>query len=227
LQWLGKQREDHAITRARFSFRESFDPPAALIYDPRHDLSSNDILRYDALHVVQNYEAEWFDQLADWQATLPAILTPLRPEPEDRLFCVLTRMRPPEQRPTVRFRLHQGDMIRSAWEDRYCYQEAAACDLNLDAEGVPLPPVLIRAFRDQYVPFFAARADTPLAGKLRQLCRSEGWIGRDLEVTFVDGTARNYLVVMGSAMFFAAARLRPASAAQRRADASQDPGWII
>lgn len=227
MQWLGKQRENHAVTRARFSFRESFDPPAAVICDRQHDLSSNDILRYDALHVVQNYEAEWFDQLADWRATLPAVLASFRPEPEDRLFCVLTRMRPPEQRPIVRFRLHQGDMTRSDWEDRYCYQEAAACDLHLDAEGVPLPPVLIRAFRDQYVPFFAARTETPLAGMLRQLCRSEGWMGRDLEVTFADGTARNYLVVMGTAMFFAAARLHSASMAQRRADASQDPGWIL
>jgi len=227
LQWLARQRENHAITRARFNFRESFEPPAALIYDRQHDLSSNDVVRYDALHVVQNYEAAWFDQLADWRTTLPAVQASPRPEPEDQLFCVLTRMRPPEQRPTVRFRLYRGDMTRSDWEDRYCYQEAAACGIDLVADGAPLPAVLIRAFRNRYVPFFAARTETPVAGKLRQICRSEGWIGRDLEVTFADGTARNYLVVMGTAMFFATALLRPASAAQRRADASQESGWIV
>lgn len=190
-------------------------------------MSSNDVVCCDALHVVQNYEAAWFEQPADWRATLPAVLPSPHPEPEDRLFCVLTRMRPPEQRPTVRFRLYRGDMTRSDWEDRYCYQEAAACGIDLVADGASLPAVLIRAFRDRYVPFFAARTETPVAGKLRQLCRSEGWIGRDLEVTFADSTTRNYLVVMGTAMFFATARLRPASAAQRRADASQESGWII
>lgn len=227
LAWLDNKREDHACATARFSFRESFDPPDAMIYDPKHQLSSNDVVRYDAFHVVQNYEAEWFDSAAEWMAMLPSPMMSPRPEAEDKLFCVLNVMRPAGQRPTVRFRLHQGTHTRSSWEDRYCYHEAAIKGLEPYADGVKLSPVLSRAFQKQYVPLFAGRLDTRVASSLKQLCYSEGWIGRDLEVTFADGTTHTYIVVLGTAMFFAAARLRAASAAQQKTNASGEAGWII
>ena len=47
----------HAVTRARFSFRDSFSGPSAYIYDPKHHLSSADVTEYDVFHVAENYDS--------------------------------------------------------------------------------------------------------------------------------------------------------------------------
>ena len=225
--WLERQRERYYASRARFAFRESFEPPAALIYDRGHDLSSADFVRYDILHVVQHDHATWFDSPSAWARALPPAAPAPEPLPEDSLFCVLTRMRPVDERVALRLRLQATGMTRAAWEARYCGLGSAIRGLELDADGVPLPAELIHAFRERYVPLFAARTDTPVAGKLKGLCHSEGWVGRELEVSFGDGSAQTYLAVMGTAMFLAAERLRPMIMAQLRRDAASDPAWII
>ena len=43
------------ITRALFSFRDSFQGPTAVLYDPQHFLSSQTVNRYDMFHLLRNY----------------------------------------------------------------------------------------------------------------------------------------------------------------------------
>ena len=44
-----------AITRAYFSFRDSFSGPVACIFDPKHLLSGANVTEYDLIHIVENY----------------------------------------------------------------------------------------------------------------------------------------------------------------------------
>lgn len=45
-----------AVTEALFSFRDSFQGPTAVIYDPRHLLSSQTVNTYDLFHLLRNYK---------------------------------------------------------------------------------------------------------------------------------------------------------------------------
>jgi len=227
LRWLERRHGRYAVARARFSFRDSFDPPAALLYDPEHHLSSRDLVSYDVLHVIQHYAATWFREYADWRQALPPAMGAPTAQADDVAFCVLTGMRAADERVRLRFRLHRGDMTRSEWEELHCYRETAIRDLELEGDGVPLPREVTTVFRARYIPLYAARVDTVVASRLKGLCATEGWIGRDLEVTFRDGASQPYLMVMGTQMFFAAERLRPAALGQLRREGQQEPAWII
>jgi CRISPR-associated endonuclease/helicase Cas3 len=44
-----------AVTEALFAFRDSFQGPRAVFYDPRHRLSSETINSYDLFHLLSNY----------------------------------------------------------------------------------------------------------------------------------------------------------------------------
>ena len=53
--------EEYFVTNARFNFRDNFQPPLALAYDPQGFLATAEYTTYSALHIVQNYVADWFD----------------------------------------------------------------------------------------------------------------------------------------------------------------------
>lgn len=44
------------VTQALFSFRDSFQGPTAVVYDPHHLLSSQTINAYDLFHLIRNYK---------------------------------------------------------------------------------------------------------------------------------------------------------------------------
>lgn len=49
-----------ALTQSLFSFRDSFQGPTAVIYDPRHYLSSETINQHDLFHILESYDVQWF-----------------------------------------------------------------------------------------------------------------------------------------------------------------------
>jgi CRISPR-associated endonuclease/helicase Cas3 len=49
------------LTRSLFQFRDSFDGPTAVLYDPTRLLSSQEITEYDLFHVVSNFDVQWFE----------------------------------------------------------------------------------------------------------------------------------------------------------------------
>src|SRR5581483_6552911 len=67
VQWLQRDLRDYFVDHARFSFRDSFQPPLALLYDPDHLHSSKDVASYNALHIAKYYEARYYGSAAEWE----------------------------------------------------------------------------------------------------------------------------------------------------------------
>ena len=65
--WLQKDLRCYFLEKARFSFREDFQPPLALVSDSQGLLSSECVALFDALHIVKNYPSEVFRSAKEWQ----------------------------------------------------------------------------------------------------------------------------------------------------------------
>ncbi len=227
--WLMHKLERYHVAHARFSFRDSFSPPEALAYDPYHLLSSEDLSRYDALHIARNFQAEWFEDWHRWVAHLPDQIT--RPPGLDKgdqvsLYCIITRMLQPEARIRLRFRLPTR-LDRAEWEAQYAYRETAVSGLEIVPEAGQLPSALIEAFKKLYLPMLAVRDDRPIAGRLINLCREEGWVAHNLDVRFRSGATHTYRVVFGTAMLLAYAELWPACNIELARPQDEEPTWVI
>ena len=227
--WLVHKLERYHVAHARFSFRDSFSPPEALAYDPHHLLSSGDLSHYDVLHIARNFQAEWFENRHAWATRLPDRITlPPRLDKGDQvlLYCIITRMLRPEARIRLRFRLSTR-LDRVEWEAQYAYQEAAISGLEIVPEAGQLPPALIEAFKKLYLPMLAVRDDRPIAGRLINLCKEEGWVAHNLDVRFRSGETRTYRVVFGMAMLLAYAELWVACNTELARPQDEEPTWVI
>lgn len=56
------------LTESLFHFRNSFQGPTAVVYDPQRLLSSAEINAHDLFHIVEAYEVHWYEQRADFVA---------------------------------------------------------------------------------------------------------------------------------------------------------------
>ncbi|GAB4155981.1 MAG: hypothetical protein Fur0021_23840 [Candidatus Promineifilaceae bacterium] len=54
------------LTQSLFNFRDSFDGPTAVVYDPDRLLSSQEINSYDLFHLVETYEVQWLHNRAEF-----------------------------------------------------------------------------------------------------------------------------------------------------------------
>lgn len=226
-EWLEQKLEWFAAAKARFSFRDSFSPPQALIYDRGRLLSSEQLCRYDAIHVARNFDAKWFGSWEEWASHIEP--RPDRPTDEDDpgIYCIIREMRAPEDRVELRLRVDGRRFSPADWEARYAFQEAAIKGIELVPVAGKLPEPLIDAFRRDYIPMFAAREGTTVVGWLITLCKSEGWVAHDLDVTNLEsGASRQYKVVLGSAMLLALGELWMVCAKQRRIDAEEEPPLV-
>ena len=119
--WLQKDLRSYYIEKARFSFREDFQPPLALVSDSQGLLSSERVALFDALHIVKNYRIEYFNTAQEWQQRLSL------PLPEDvneaLIYCDLKGLREPEERLQIGLKLSVPGSKRTVWEeeDRFAY----------------------------------------------------------------------------------------------------------
>ncbi len=54
------------LTKSLFNFRESFQGPTAVLFDPDHLLSSLLINAYDLFHIVEGYNVQWLETRAEF-----------------------------------------------------------------------------------------------------------------------------------------------------------------
>ncbi len=212
-EWAVRAYRDYVSAAAAFSFRDSFQPPLAHIYDPGHLLSSDDIAIYDAFHVVQNCKAEFLAP-AEWSRQSG---TQLNAEERTRtlLYCVVYGLREPAERLPLSFCL-DCDTTYAAWERAYACQMTALLGLQVVSDKGQFPGAVIDAARNQYVPAFLAPLDKPIGSWLMILARDYGMRQYNLKVRFAEGSNRQYRLVLGAFALLASARLRKACVAFHR-----------
>jgi CRISPR-associated endonuclease/helicase Cas3 len=195
--------EHYYTVAARFTFRDSFDPPQAVIHDPQHLLSSVDYALYSAIHIAQNCQADWTTdpaRLAEWGNKVQSTLN----EPP-LLGCSIRAIRDPR----LSLQLYLDPLTRSQpeWEARYLHQVAALAGWRWGPRPGSIgqvPRALNNAFARRYIPFYATPHDGPVARALGALRQTTSLFTYDLDVDFGGLTPARYAVVLGTAALLVA-----------------------
>ena len=211
---------EHAKWEALLRFRDAFEGPDAGVVDRDHLLSGADAAVYDLLHVVSNFEAEWFPS----RDALVALVG-VDPGEGCAAYARLRRQRPADERLRLRFDLTVTDMHPEQWRSLHTRRPVALRGLRLravsaDGSTVPISPEVRRAIEDRFVPaLLVPDAD---AGAFRLQLRHQGASGRALQVTFPgeDGTELFWAVV-GTAAFTTHAALRGYFGLKERREATR------
>jgi CRISPR-associated endonuclease/helicase Cas3 len=199
-RWLQNDLRGYFVEKARFSFRDDFQPPLALVSDSRGLLSSEPVVLFDALHIVRNYRVEYFSTLKEWQQALSLPL----PEGvnEALIFCDLIELREPGDRLQIGLKLSVGGYKRTTWEEeeKFAYRPTALYGLEVVAlnNDHGLRPEVRKMFSERYIPAFVVAKESRSASTMWSLQRQAQFIPYDLQVTFADGKTHDYYAVLGT-----------------------------
>ena len=201
VQWLQRDLRHYFVDQARFSFRDSFQPPLALLYDSDELHSSKPIAFYNALHIAKYYHARYYTSVAEWEGQTGAVAPK---DTRDALaFCRLLQFR--EEPLQIGLKLNAHEYTHDEWEEQFAYQITALYGLEVIAlkDDRGLDPTLQSLFRTQYIPAFAALNDpkSSTASVIRRLRSQARFFPVRMEVTFCDGKTLTYLVILGAMAF--------------------------
>lgn len=206
--WLEEDLRQYIIEKARLSFREGFQPPQALIYDPHHYHSNEDVALYDALHVVRYYKLTTYPSFDTWQQQTGQHASE-QEQTEVAVYFQLQAMR--DEPLSVYLKLDKREMSRAQWEERYAYQLTVLHGLTIaSADHHGLPPTIQTMLQQQLILAFVARDDPSCATQshLRQLQKRARLYPMMLQVSFSgSATGQKYLVLPGSTAFQACAEI--------------------
>lgn len=228
VQWIEHDLRAYFIDKARFSFRDSFQPPLALAYDKEKLHSSKESALYNALHIVKYYEARFYATAEEWEQNTGAT-RPL--QAIDALaYCSLVRLR--DKPLQIGFTLHANEYTQDEWEEQYAYQVTTLYGLEVvslsDHHG--LDSSLQSLLRTQFVPAFVALQEaSATAAQVRRLQKRARFFSLQLDVTFVDGRMRTYLVILGTMAFQVRAEIpyRAIAIDRRKTQLEDDAPFII
>jgi CRISPR-associated endonuclease/helicase Cas3 len=198
--WLQKDLRSYFLEKARFSFREDFQPPLALVSDSQGLLSSEHVALFDALHIVKNYRIEYFNKAQDWQQKLSL------PLPEDDgdalIYCDLKGLLSPEDRLQIGLKLSVPGYKRTIWEEEegFAYKPTALYGLEVTAlnNDRGLPNNVRKMFSQRYIPAFVVAKESRSASTMWSLKKQAQFFPYDLQVIFSDGKTHDYYVVLGT-----------------------------
>lgn len=188
------------LTESLFNFREALPTPTACVFDPQHLLAESDVTTYDVLHIVTNYDTEWFEDKDDFANKTG------QSSKDAEVYGHLCNHRSSRLRLT--FAYNAPDRVdRERFKEVYCCRPIALKGLRLRAEladgsgTFPLEPRVSRIFEPEFVPLLIVPEGTRESGVLRGRLRDTNIFLRSLNVSFADGTEANYISVIGSAAF--------------------------
>lgn len=191
------------LTRSLFAFRDSFNGPEVVLYDPHRLFSSQEHSCYDLLHLVANYHLHLFTSRDEYVKICG------EPGMKGDLYVRLQSRR--ETTLQIEFRLEREDTTQQQFENRFCRCPVALNRLRLVArvrhgDLHPLQEEFTEAIREIYIPLLILPNQDE--GALRATLRGTPIIARRLSVVFEDANIGEYQIVVGSATWHADAALR-------------------
>src|SRR5258708_3074204 len=187
--------EEEYIAEARFNFRDNFQPPLALAHDPQGLLATAEYTTYSALHIAQNFIADWFNvdkHYEEWVIKAGGDV-----DKQVKLCCEIRK--PREQRLNIYFKLGKPELTKKEWETHYCSSLAATRGFRLNSDDGPVPGELNRAFEQNYITFYAVPIAGPEAIALNKLKKITSLFTNRLKVDFGSQGEYEYMLVVGSA----------------------------
>ncbi len=193
--------EEYYTTDARFNFRDTFQPPLVLAHDPKGLLATAEYTAYSALHILQNYVADWYD--TSQQEFLRIVGN--NGQSLDKQIQVCCKIREPrDQRLRTYFKLSNVPSTKRRWEERYCSILAATKGFRLLSDDGPVPIKINTIFEQNYVTFYAVPATGPEAAALNNLSKTTLLFTNTLRVEFGDEGEHEYMFVVGTAALLVA-----------------------
>jgi CRISPR-associated endonuclease/helicase Cas3 len=191
-----------ALTDALFSFRDSFQGPTAVVYDPQHLLSSQTVNAYSVMHLVSNYQVRWLSGRREFVRTFDET------EAQGDLYGVLQAWREPRLSPEISY---TSPWPRAEFNQRVCRRPVALRGLRLTArerggDAYPLDPRIVESLSDDHVTVLGITPED--CGVVYSKLKNASLYSRPLTVTFPNGqTQTDYRVFLGTQAFFAHAEL--------------------
>jgi CRISPR-associated endonuclease/helicase Cas3 len=212
--WLQEDLRDYFTEKARFSFRESFQSPLALVSDTHHFFSGEPACVYDALHIAKNYRVKYFETLHQWHQPTKS---PLPDKADEALvFCDLIELREPDERLHLGFKLIAHNYKKADWEELFVYRSAAYKPTALYGLEVialnssrAVDETIKNMLRDRYVPALVAVEGGRTAAEMWRLQRLGQIFLTELHVTFGDLKTAKYYVVLGTMALLVWAEILP------------------
>ena len=197
-EWVLKDLRDYFVEKARFSFREYFQPPLALISDPKKLHTNNPISIDDALRVVRYYDATYFNSREEWEQKVQ--MTAPEKAKDAVIFCNLKDLRDPGAQLRTGLKLDAGDYMRPKWEETFAYQLTALYGLQVvalnDSHG--LTSEIQDLFGERFIPALVVAERSRSAVEMWCIQKKAQYIPYKLRITFGDDEAADYWVVLGT-----------------------------
>jgi CRISPR-associated endonuclease/helicase Cas3 len=194
-----------AVTRALFAFRDSFQGPTAVVYDPQHLLSSQTVNTYDLFHLISYYQLTLLSGQA--QFARECAETDLRGDFYVRLWG--------RREPKLGLELvYESEDEREDFERKWCAAPVALRGLRLvarerggDVVAGVLDERVVEALAGQPLPILFIPPED-VGAMIARLRGTDLW-ARRLTVRFPDGTVEDgYRALLGTAAFLAHAELQ-------------------
>ncbi len=196
--------EQVRLTKSLFNFRDSFQPPTAVCYDPDHLLSSQEINSYNILHIIESYDVQWFDNRAEFIRLCGD--TSLKGD----FYGRLRRHRDPLLTIELRYQTNEAkEDFKRQWEG----QPVALSGFELIArerrgDRVSLDPRLADAMREQFQTALFIPED--MQGWAIAALKHSPFYSRKLTIDFHDRQGVPYSVYLGKAAWLAYPELQVA-----------------
>ncbi|GCF10210.1 type I-D CRISPR-associated helicase Cas3' [Dictyobacter arantiisoli] len=237
-RWLQDDLRNYFKEQARFSFRDGFQPPLALIADPQKLHSDQRVSTYNALHIIRYYHARYYETLQEWkQATGESRSNGTSMADSDQeivagtdvqVYCHLSKLRPQPLR--LHLLLDARDETQDSWEERCAYRVTALHGLNVttdDDHG--LDESMRTLFQAQFVPAFVTSADASshTMRALHRLHQKARILTLPLTIMFGDGREVNYQAVLGTMAFHVYAGIPAWAMRKDRRKTQQDDDELL
>jgi len=197
--------EQVAVTRALFAFRDSFQGPTAVVYDPQRLLSSQVVNTYDLFHLVSYYRLTLLSGRA--QFLHECAETDLRGD----FYVQLWGRREPKLRLEL---VYESEDEQESFEQKWCRRPVALHHLRLaarerggDAVAGALDQRIVETLAERPLVLLIIPPED-VGAMIARLRGTDLW-ARRLTVRYPDGTADDgYRALLGTAAFLAHAELQ-------------------
>lgn len=193
----------NAITQALFNFRDSFQGPTAVIYDPHHLLSSETINTYDLFHLLRHYQLS--PQFTKTQFTREFGDTDL----EGDFYFQIKGWR--NEKLSLAYR-YKSQVERDEFEEKWCGRPVGLIGLKIETrqQGTTvhgLDKTIANTLSENCLPVLLISPDD-IGASIARLRGTDVW-SQPITITFPDGILdENYRIFFGKDAFFAHAELR-------------------
>jgi len=203
------------LEEARFSFRESFQGPEAVVYDPDHLLGDTEISVYDLVHIITHFEFEMVDKASLASSTSEAL-------PQADFYLHIIGFREP---PLHLALFLEADVDRKTFDQRYTGRVWAYRGFHLVAiksrQIFPLTMGIVEALQKCWVVALIVHPED--RGALWQRLAHTPIFDRKLLVQFPDGKTDEYRAVLGTGAFLVEAEMAGYFQFKRERRTGNDP----